>query len=199
MIIKDLGVIDYEICLKKMQNFTEDRTTDTPDELWIVQHPSVLTVGIKESHQHLLNSPNHIPIIQTDRGGNITYHGLGQLVVYCLLDIKRQKISVRKLVNYLEQAVIDLLSDYQISAHRQEKMPGVYVNDQKISALGLKISHGKAYHGLSLNVDMDLTPFDYINPCGYENLKVTQISNLIHPCPTIDNIANHLLAKLSKI
>lgn len=198
MIIKNLGVVEYQTCLSQMQHFTKNRTQHTQDELWLVQHPSVFTQGVKDSSQHLLNNLSNIPIVKTDRGGQITYHGLGQLVLYCLLDIRRQKIGIRQLVELLEQAVIDLLADYNINANRQTNMPGVYVDGAKISALGLKVKHGKTYHGLSLNVDMDLTPFGYINPCGYENLTSTQLIDLSQQAIHIETISKQLTQLLIK-
>jgi len=160
-----------------MQRFTDARGADTPDELWVLQHPPVYTLGQAAKPEHLLNTGN-IPIYPIDRGGQVTYHGPGQLIVYILMDIKRRNWGVKKLVHALEQAVIDYLGSQDLSAMRREKAPGVYVDDRKIASLGLRIRRGCSYHGLSLNVDMDLTPFQGINPCGYAGLEVTQLRDL---------------------
>jgi lipoyl(octanoyl) transferase len=174
--LKFLGTVDYEPTWRTMQQFTAQRDADTRDEIWLVQHPPTYTQGQAGKPEHLLNARN-IPVVQIDRGGQITYHGPGQVVAYLLLDLRRWKINVRELVRLMEQAVIDLLADLGISAQGSVDAPGVYVGDAKIAALGLKIKHSCSYHGLSLNVDMDLTPFSYINPCGYAGLRVTQISD----------------------
>jgi lipoyl(octanoyl) transferase len=157
-----------------MQAFTTDRTASTPDELWLVEHPPVYTLGIAAKPEHLPRADNGIPVVRTDRGGQITYHGPGQVVAYTLVDLRRRQLSVRALVRRLENAVIELLGDFSIRAAGREDAPGVYVGDAKVAALGLRIRNGCAYHGLSLNVDMDLAPFAVINPCGYAGLAVTQ-------------------------
>lgn len=171
--IKALGMVDYEPTWRAMQKFTAERTADTLDEIWLLQHPPTYTQGQAGKPEHLLN-PTSIPVVKIDRGGQITYHGPGQIVAYLLLDLRRWKINVRELVRLMEQAVIDLLAEYGVKAEGREDAPGVYVGDAKIAALGLKIKTGCSYHGLSFNVDMDLSPFDNINPCGYEGLRVTQ-------------------------
>jgi lipoyl(octanoyl) transferase len=171
--IKALGMVDYEPTWRAMQRFTDDRTADTLDEIWLVQHPPTYTQGQAGKPEHLLN-PTDIPVVKIDRGGQITYHGPGQIVAYLLLDLRRWKINVRELVRLMEQAVIDLLAEYGVAAEGREDAPGVYVGNAKIAALGLKIKKSCSYHGLSFNVDMDLSPFDSINPCGYEGLRVTQ-------------------------
>ena len=175
--VKHLGLVDLEPTWRAMQTFTAKRTGNTPDEIWLLQHAAVFTLGLAGKREHLL-CESAIPVIAIDRGGQVTYHGPGQLVVYLLLDLKRRGYGVRELVNRMEQAIIDLLAGYGIPATRRAKAPGVYVADAKIAALGLRIKHGMSYHGLALNVDMDLTPFSYINPCGYEGLEVTQLSAL---------------------
>ncbi|GJL72018.1 MAG: octanoyltransferase [Nitrosomonas sp.] len=175
--IKQVGMVNYLVAWQAMKDFTDTRTTDTRDEIWIVQHPPVYTLGIAGKPEHLLHQ-NGIEVIKTDRGGQITYHGPGQLVAYLLLDMRRLKLGVRELVRRMENAVIDLLRDYHIDANGREDAPGVYVANAKIAALGLKIKHGFCYHGVALNIDMDLTPFSAINPCGYPGLKVTQIRDL---------------------
>ncbi len=171
-----LGLVEYEPTWRAMQQFTSLRTTTAPDEIWLLQHPSTFTQGQAGKPEHLLNAHN-IPVIKIDRGGQITYHGPGQLVAYLLLDLRRWKINVRELVRLMEQAVINLLAEHNIVAQGRVDAPGVYVKDAKIAALGLKIRNGCCYHGLSLNVDMDLTPYSFINPCGYEGLRVTQLKD----------------------
>lgn len=180
--IKALGMVDYEPTWRAMQRFTDERTADTLDEIWLVQHPPTYTQGQAGKPEHLLN-PTAIPVVKIDRGGQITYHGPGQIVVYLLLDLRRWKINVRELVRLMEQAVIDLLAEYGVAAQGREEAPGVYVGDAKIAALGLKIKKSCSYHGLSFNVDMDLSPFDNINPCGYEGLRVTQAIEVGIPVP----------------
>ncbi len=171
--IRALGLVDYEPTWRAMQQFTNERTSDTVDEIWLVQHPPTYTQGQAGKPEHLLN-PTDIPVVKIDRGGQITYHGPGQIVIYLLLDLRRWKINVRDLVRLIEQAVIDLLAERGVQAEGRTDAPGVYVNGAKIAALGLKIKNSCCYHGLSFNVDMDLTPFDNINPCGYQGLRVTQ-------------------------
>lgn len=160
-----------------MQAFTAARTPETPDELWLCAHPPVFTQGLAGKPEHLLRDIG-IPVVKIDRGGQITYHGPGQLVCYLLLDLKRRGLTVKGLVNRMEQAVIDLLAGYGVAAERLEGAPGVYVAGAKIAALGLKVKNGCSYHGLALNVAMDLSPFTAINPCGYEGMAVTQLSAL---------------------
>ena len=176
-IIKSLGMCDYQSTWQAMKSFTEDRTAHTQDQIWLLQHPPVFTQGIAGKPEHLLND-HGIPLIKTDRGGQITYHGPGQMIAYLLLDIRRLKLTVRELVRSMENAVIDVLKTYHIPATARTEAPGVYVDDAKIAALGLKIRKNYCYHGIALNVDMDLTPFSYINPCGYKGLRVTQIKDL---------------------
>jgi len=175
--IRHLGRVEYEPVWRDMQAFTDQRTAKTPDELWFLEHPPVFTLGRNGKPEHL-HDTGDIPVIHADRGGQVTYHGPGQLVVYTLLDINRRQLGVQLLVNTLEQAVINLLSDYSIHAKRRTKAPGVYVDDRKIAALGLRVRKGCSFHGLSLNVDMDLTPFSMINPCGIQGLEVTRMSDL---------------------
>jgi lipoyl(octanoyl) transferase len=160
-----------------MQQFTDSRNADTPDELWLVEHPPVYTQGLNGKPEHLLN-PGEIPVIQIDRGGQVTYHGPGQVVAYLLLDLRRRNLGIRRLVELLEQTIIELLAEHGVSAEGRRDAPGVYVNNRKVAALGLRVRRGCCYHGLSLNVDMDLTPFEQINPCGYPGLQVTQLSEL---------------------
>lgn len=177
MRIVNLGLQDYTQTWETMKIFTENRQRETEDELWIVEHPSVFTQGISGKSEHLLKTSD-IPVVQSDRGGQITYHGPGQLIVYCLIDLKRLGMGVKKIVSIIETSIIDLLKCYNIQSHTKTGAPGVYVNNAKIAALGLKVKNGKTYHGLSLNINMDLSPFTQINPCGYQDLTVTQMLNL---------------------
>ena len=174
MQIRHLGLADYEPTWRAMQAFADTRTPDTPDELWVVEHPPVYTQGLAGKPEHLLLRTD-IPVVQTDRGGQITYHGPGQLVVYLLIDFKRRGYGVRELVRRIEQSIIDTLAVYGIASRGDVHAPGVYVAGRKIASLGLRIKNNSTYHGLSLNVDMDLTPFHWINPCGYAGLEMTQM------------------------
>ncbi|MEI7843013.1 MAG: lipoyl(octanoyl) transferase LipB [Gallionellaceae bacterium] len=176
IIIKSLGLVEYQPTWDAMKAFTAQRTAETRDEIWLLQHPPTFTQGQAGKPEHLLNAQN-IPVVKIDRGGQITYHGPGQIVAYLLLDLRRLKINVRELVRLMEQSVINVLANYGIAALGREDAPGIYVGEAKIGALGLKIRNGCCYHGLSLNVDMDLTPFAGINPCGYQGLRVTQITD----------------------
>jgi lipoyl(octanoyl) transferase len=172
-----LGRCEYGPVFDAMRAFTDARAADTLDELWSVEHPPVFTQGLAGKAEHLL-APGDIPVIQVDRGGQVTYHGPGQVVVYCLLDVRRLGFSVRGLVTALERSVIDLLAAHGVAARARPDAPGVYVGDAKVAALGLRIRQGRSYHGLSLNVAMDLEPFTRINPCGYRGLRVTQLRDL---------------------
>lgn len=198
--IRFLGLADYEATWRAMKQFTELRTPDKRDEIWLLQHPPTYTQGQAGKPEHLLNA-RQIPVVQIDRGGQITYHGPGQIVAYLLLDLRRWKINVRQLVRLMEQSVINILADYNILASGRVDAPGVYVHDAKIAALGLKIKHGYCYHGLALNIDMDLTPYDFINPCGYAGLRVTQVRNfgVSTPLAQIEQLlARQLLALLAE-
>ena len=174
IIVRDRGLQDYSTCWQQMQTFNAERNKNTADEIWLLEHPAVFTLGLNGKSEHILDLHN-IPLVNTDRGGQITYHAPGQLIAYLLFDIRRSKQGVRQLVTHMEQAVIDLLQQYQIEASAKKDAPGVYVNNEKIAALGLRVKQGGSYHGLSLNIDLDLTPFGYINPCGYKGLKVTSL------------------------
>jgi lipoyl(octanoyl) transferase len=176
-VIHSLGLVEYQPIWDAMKRFTGERTANTRDEIWLVQHPPVYTQGLAGKPEHLLHGTS-IPVIKIDRGGQITYHGPGQIVAYMLLDMRRWKISVRELVRLMEQAVIDLLAEFDVAANFREDAPGVYVGDAKIAALGLKIRKGCCYHGLAFNVDMDLSPYANINPCGHAGLRVTQACEL---------------------
>ena len=192
--VKRLGRVDYAPTFQAMQAFTASRTAETPDELWIVEHPPVYTLGQAGKPEHILRDIG-IPLVQIDRGGQVTYHGPGQVVIYLLLDLPRLKIKVRELVTAIEQAVIDLLGNYGVSAARWDGAPGVYVGEAKVAALGLRIRNGCSYHGVSLNVDMDLSPFAAINPCGYPGLQVIQTKDLNIPL-TADEAGEQLSQQL---
>ncbi len=172
VITTQLGLTDYASTLAAMQAFTANRTAETPDEIWLTEHSSVYTLGLNRKNVRLPN--NHIPVVLVDRGGKITYHGPGQVVIYILADLKRRNLNIRQLVDVLEASVIALLGAYHIEAFAKKDAPGVYVDDRKIASLGLRLKNNCCYHGLSLNVDMDLSPFEAIDPCGYVGLQVTQ-------------------------
>ena len=175
--IRQFGRVEYEPTWRAMQEFTERRTPETPDEIWICEHPPVFTLGQAGKPEHLLRDIG-VPLVKIDRGGQITYHGPGQLVVYLLLDLQRRGLKVRELVMRLEQALIDMLAEYGIAAERVAGAPGVYVGGAKVAALGLRIRNSRSYHGLCLNVAMDLAPYAAINPCGYAGMAVTQMRDL---------------------
>lgn len=193
-LIRKLGRVEYAPTFEAMQRFTSKRTADTVDELWQVEHPPVYTVGLAGRDEHLPSAPTDIPIVRIDRGGQITFHGPGQIVLYTLVDLVRRGLGVRAYVRLLEQGVIDLLARRGIPAESRTDAPGVYVDGAKIAALGLRIRHGRCYHGLALNVDMDLTPFDRIDPCGYRGLRVTQVREF-----GIDDPIDHLADELAVI
>ena len=193
--VRRLGLANYESVWRQMKAFTLTRDAATPDELWEVEHPPVYTLGVAGKPEHLPRADNGIPVVKSDRGGQITYHGPGQIVIYTLLDLRRRNLGVRALVRKLEHAVIELLRDYRVEANSRDHAPGVYVAGAKVSALGLRVRNGCCYHGLSLNVDMELTPFSIINPCGYPGLEVTQLRAL-GVSDSISLIANSLLGKL---
>ena len=176
LIVRHKGVCCYDEIYTAMSHFTDNRDAKTIDEIWCLQHPPVYTLGLNGQRQYIIDTGD-IPVIETDRGGQITYHGPGQLMVYLLLDIKRKSISVKDFVKRLEQSVIELLDNYGIEALRKNGAPGVYVNHKKISALGIRVRRGCSYHGISINVDMDLTPYDGIHSCGYPELEMTQIKD----------------------
>jgi lipoyl(octanoyl) transferase len=199
-IVKRLGRVDYEPTFRAMQAFTAARTPETPDELWIVEHPPVYTLGQAGKPEHILRDIG-IPLVRIDRGGQVTYHGPGQVVIYLLLDLARLKIKVRELVTAIEQAVIDLLAEDGVTAVRRHGAPGVYVGEAKVAALGLRIRNGCSYHGVALNVDMDLSPFAAINPCGYAGLEVTQTRDLDIPLTAHEVgelLSRHLLQQLDQ-
>lgn len=192
IIVRQLGVQPYEPVSRAMHDFTDSRNDDTPDEIWLVEHPPVFTQGQAGKAEHLL-MPGDIPVIQSDRGGQVTYHGPGQQIMYVLLNLKRRRLGVRELVTLLEQTVVNTLAEYAIDAHPRSDAPGVYVGEKKICSLGLRIRKGCSFHGLALNVDMDLTPFLRINPCGYAGMEMTQMQNL-HPGVKTTTIAPVLVS-----
>ncbi len=179
MIVKDLGLVDYQSTCEAMQALTASRDELAPDELWFVEHSPVFTQGLNGKDEHILN-PGNIPVIRTDRGGQVTYHGPGQLIAYTLFDLKRLNIGVREMVSRMENSIITMLEQLAIKANSRADAPGVYVDGRKIASLGLRVKQGACYHGLSLNISMDLTPFSSINPCGFEGMEVIDLKSLGH-------------------
>lgn len=178
LIVKNLGIQPYDKIYAAMQEFTRNRESGQEDEIWILQHPPVFTLGRNGKEQHVLN-PGEIPLQRIDRGGQVTYHGPGQIVGYLLIDIRRIKVGVREMVSLIEDSLVDMLAQYEIEAYAKKDAPGVYTDEGKIAALGLRISKGCTYHGLSLNIKMNLEPFSRINPCGYEGLNVVQLADYV--------------------
>jgi lipoyl(octanoyl) transferase len=179
---RELGLVAYEPTLQAMKELTDTRQSDDPDQLWLLQHPAVFTQGQAGKAEHVL-APGDIPVIQVDRGGQVTYHGPGQWVLYLMIDLRRRRWGVRDLVNLIEGSIVRLLGDYGIEAAARPEAPGVYVDGAKIASLGLRVRRGCSYHGLALNVDLDLEPFGRINPCGYQGLQVTSMARLLAPEP----------------
>jgi lipoyl(octanoyl) transferase len=197
-LVRHLGLVEYESTWRAMQRFTAQRTAMTPDEIWFLEHPPVFTLGLNASRAHLL-APGEIPVVQIDRGGQVTYHGPGQLVVYPLIDLKRAGLGVRDFVTALENAVIALAADYHISATCRRGAPGVYVGACKLASVGVRVRRQGSYHGLALNVALELEPFARINPCGYAGLKMTQLADLGGPvtvAAAAQRLEPHLLAAL---
>ncbi len=199
-VIRKLGRAEYAETLLAMRIQNRERATDTPDEIWLLEHPPVFTLGLAGKSEHVLDA-GEISVIKVERGGQVTYHGPGQLIAYLLLDVRRLGIGVKELVRRIEQSLIDLLAQYKIDSVRKPGMPGVYVNvdgvDAKIAAIGLRVARHATYHGLSLNVNMDLEPFSRINPCGYEGLAVTQMHDL-GVTDKMDAIGEKLIAQLQR-
>ena len=191
LVVRHLGLADYLPTLEAMRRFTAERDESTPDEIWLLQHPRVFTQGQAGKAEHLL-APGDIPVIQVERGGQVTYHGPGQLVAYLMLDLRRKKLGVRELVTAMEQALVDVLAGYGIEAAPKADAPGVYVAGDKIASLGLRVRNGCSFHGLALNVDMDMAPFQRINPCGYAGLKMVQLKDLLPTAPSLDEVAQRL-------
>ena len=194
--VRRLGLMDYETVWRAMQAFTDQRDENTPDELWLVEHPPVFTQGQAGRAEHIL-APGDIPVIQVDRGGQVTYHGPGQIVAYPLIDIRRLGMGVRELVTGIEQAIINVLHSYAVNAGLLAGAPGVYIDGVKIASLGLRIRRGKSFHGLSFNINMDLEPFQRINPCGFEGLQVTNLSAFTEVSMT--EVEDRLIAGLSQV
>lgn len=177
IIVRSLGREDYEPLWRRMQSFTNSRGSSTPDEIWFTEHPPVFTLGLNASREHLLDAGD-IPVVQVDRGGQVTYHGPGQLMIYPLIDLKRSRIGVRDLVTGLEQSIVALVAEYDIDAMARKDAPGVYVESKKIASVGLRIRRGSSFHGMALNLDVDLATFSRINPCGFSDLEVTDLAAL---------------------
>lgn len=201
VIIKQLGISDYSETFDKMRAFTQQRGADTPDELWITEHYPVFTQGQAGKPEHLL-TPSPIPVVQSDRGGQVTYHGPGQLVLYYLVDIRRRNIGVRQMVSLIENTAIALLAEFQVDAFAKADAPGVYLHhdgvDKKIASLGLRVRNGRTYHGIALNVGMDLAPFSQINPCGYQGLPMTQLCDHVTAPSNLQNRVALQFAYLAK-
>ena len=195
LLTRELGLVEYAPTLEAMRAFTDSRDRESPDELWLLQHPPVFTQGQAGRAEHLL-APGDIPVIQVDRGGQVTYHGPGQAVIYLLLDLRRRALGVRALVDLIEQSLVQLLAGYDIESQPRPDAPGVYVAGEKIASLGLRVRRGCSYHGLALNVDMDLEPFRRINPCGHQGLRVTSMANLPPAAPEVEIVGRRLLAVL---
>lgn len=177
LFVRSLGMQDYEPLWRAMQRFTDERDERTPDEIWFTEHPPVYTLGLNADRSHVL-APQDIPVIAVDRGGQVTYHGPGQLMIYPLIDLKRNSIGVRGLVTALESSVIDLLADYEVEAEARADAPGVYVDGNKVASVGLRIRRGASFHGMALNIDVDVAPFAGINPCGFDDLEVINLRSL---------------------
>ena len=197
MVVRRLGLVPYEPVWQAMQAYTGERGPDSPDECWLVQHPPTYTLGQAGKREHLLRDTD-IPVVKIDRGGQITYHGPGQVVGYLMLDLRRRNLKVREMVNLIEQAVIDCVAEYGVEAVRKEGAPGVYVDGAKVGALGLRVRNGCSYHGLSLNVDMDLAPFTIINPCGYSGLETVQLRQF-GVTDSVAQVGERLLAHLERL
>jgi len=198
VLVKQLGLQPYERVWQRMQAFTNARDADTVDEIWLLQHEPVFTLGQAGKREHLL-APGEIPVVKSDRGGQVTYHGPGQLIAYLMIDLRRRGLGVRGLVTQIELALIDLLAEFGVNAQTRDKAPGVYVNEHKIASLGLRVRKSCTYHGLSLNMDMDLEPFSRINVCGYEGLQVTRLSNFVaqvDKAQVCERLINHLKNRL---
>jgi len=191
LIVRHLGLADYLPTLEAMRRLTAERGEATPDEIWLLQHPRVFTQGQAGKAEHLL-APGDIPVVQVDRGGQVTYHGPGQLVAYLMLDLRRLGLGVRELVTAMEQSLVELLASYDIQAAPKADAPGVYVAGDKIASLGLRVSRGCSFHGLALNVDMDMSPFGRINPCGYAGLKMVQLRDLLETPAPFDEVTQRL-------
>jgi lipoyl(octanoyl) transferase len=196
--VKRLGLTDYAPTLEAMKRFTATRDAQTPDEIWLLEHPPIFTLGQAGNSAHLLQNPAGIPIVRIDRGGQITCHAPGQLVAYLLVDLPRRRVKVREFVCLMEESVIATLAGYGLQAERKRGAPGVYINDAKIAALGLRVKRGCSYHGLALNVNVDLTPFSWINPCGYAGLRSTRLADFGIQ-DDVDAVGSRLLGHLQRL
>lgn len=197
LVIRRLGLVDYQPTLDAMRRLTEERGPDTPDEIWLLQHPRVFTQGQAGKAEHVL-APGDIPVIKVERGGQVTYHGPGQLVAYLMLDLRRKNLGVRELVTAMEQSLVDVLALHGVDAAPRADAPGVYVGADKIASLGLRVRRGCSFHGLALNLDMDLEPFRRINPCGYAGLRMTQLSEHVEAPVDLGLVEEQLAAALRK-
>jgi lipoyl(octanoyl) transferase len=197
-IVKRLGLVEYEPTWRAMQRFTDERNSETPDEIWFLEHPPIFTLGMSGKHEHVL-APGDIPVVQIDRGGQVTYHGPGQLVVYPLVDLRRAKLGVRDLVTALERSVIDYAAEFGVAAECRKNAPGVYVDGRKLASVGIRVRRGASFHGLAMNVNLDLEPFTRINPCGYQGLEMTRTADLggaTSVDAAADRLEPHLLHRL---
>lgn len=194
MIIRDLQIQNYQTAWQNMLNFVDTREENSSDEIWLLEHEPVFTLGVAGVEAHILQNPSNIPVVRSDRGGQVTYHGPGQLIIYPLINLARHKLSVKQYVTSLEQMVIDLLQEFAIDAQRNPQMPGVYVNNAKIASIGIRVRRDWALHGVSLNVNMDLAPFAWINPCGVAQQKMAQIADFV-PCLSVVDIKKQLEMK----
>lgn len=197
---KYLGIQDYELIWQRMKDFTNSRDESSIDEFWVLEHPSVFTLGLAGEYKHILDYQHNIPILKSDRGGQVTYHGRGQLIIYTLINLKALELNIRALVIALEQSIIYVLNSIGLKANGDRNAPGVYINGAKIASLGLRVRHGCTYHGLSLNYNVDLEPFNYINVCGYSKLAVTSIAQLgVANIITMDDLADQIIQKFTNI
>ncbi|GMR18569.1 MAG: lipoyl(octanoyl) transferase LipB [Gammaproteobacteria bacterium] len=196
VVIRKLGIMDYSQAWSDMKDFNRQRTNQTRDEIWLLQHPPVFTQGLNFRPEHQPAELNHIPVIHSDRGGDITYHGPGQLISYLLIDIRRKNLGIKDLVGAMEKSIVKLLDGYQIKGEQAPGAPGIYIAGKKIASLGLRVRRGCSYHGLSINIDMDLTPFSAIPPCGFNKLKMTQLSDYIDH-PDLSQIEGELVTQLA--
>ncbi|MCV6613598.1 MAG: lipoyl(octanoyl) transferase LipB [Cellvibrionaceae bacterium] len=193
--LRQLGLMDYQPVWHAMADYTDKRDEQAADELWLVQHPPVFTQGQAGKAEHVL-MPGDIPVIQVDRGGQVTYHGPGQIIIYPLLDLRRRNLGVRDLVSAIEAAIVRCLAYYGLEAYPRADAPGVYIDGGKIASLGLRVRRGCSFHGLALNVDLDLEPFGRINPCGYQGLEMLRLKDLLDPCPSLEQVQQRLVQEL---
>lgn len=196
LLVKNLGIVDYVTTWEKMKNFVAMRSLNTTDELWLLQHHPVYTLGYQGDRSHIINVNNNVPIVHTDRGGNITYHGPGQLVGYMLMDIRRKSISVHELVKTTEATIIEVLKSYSLHGHTIKNSPGIYIDNKKICSLGFRIKNGYSYHGFAMNINMDLSVFKHINPCGLTNMQIIQLSDFTEDAD-INEVSKNITKRIS--